>query len=72
MAKLKKKVNKNENRCKKAHTDMNMKVGPTRLEPMYMFVMPDLDPMQQQLNRLENMANHEERCARRRAWRGRA
>lgn len=70
VAKLKKKVTTNKDRCKKIHMDMNMKVGPTRMEPTYMFVLPDLDPMQEQLNRLENTQNHEARCTRRRAWRG--
>lgn len=69
MPKLHKKVKKNEERCKKLHQDMNMRVGPTRLETMYMFVLPDLDPMQVQMNQIETAVNREARCARRRAWR---
>lgn len=69
MAKLKKKVRTNENRVEKLHTEMNMRVGPTRKEPLKVFILPDLDPMQKQMNRIENTMNHEARCARRRAWR---
>lgn len=72
MAKVHKKVHDNENRCDKLHKEMNMVVGPTRKElpgsyPVYL--IPDLDPMQKQLNRIENTVNHEARCARRRTWR---
>lgn len=69
MPKLRKKVNQNEERCKILHQDMNKHVGPTRKEPLTLFVLPDLDPLQKQVNRIENMVNHEARCARRRAWR---
>lgn len=69
MARLRKKVRTNEDRVARLHMDMNMRVGPARVEPLKVFILPDLDPMQKQLNRVENMVNHEERCARRRAWR---
>lgn len=72
MAKVHRKVNTNENRCEKLHGEMNMRVGPTRMEhvknfPVY--IMPDLDPMQKQINRIESAALYEARCNRRRAWR---
>lgn len=72
MPKLHKKVHKNEDRCDKLHKEMNAKVGPTRKEPVNSFpvyLMPDLDPLQKQVNRIENTVNHEARCVRRRAWR---
>lgn len=69
MAKLHKKVHDNEDKCDKLHKEMNMRVGPTRKEPLTLFVLPDLDPIQKQLNRIENTVNYEARCARRRAWR---
>lgn len=69
MAKVHRKVKDNEDRCEKLHLSMNMKVGPTRKEPMTVFVMPDLDPMQKQMNRIENTVLHEARCNRRRTWR---
>lgn len=72
MAKLRKRNNTNEDSCKKMHAEMNMKVGPTRKEPPQSFpvyLMPDLDPMQKQINRIENETHHEARCNRRRAWR---
>lgn len=71
MSKLHKKVRANEDFSKKLHSKMNMKVGPTRKEPAQSFpvyVMPDLDPMQKQINRIENEMHHEARCVRRRAW----
>ena len=69
MAKLHKKVRDNEDRCDKLHKEMNMRVGPTRLEPIKLLIIPDLDPLQKQLNRIENTVNYEARCVRRRAWR---
>ena len=71
MAKLHKKVRDNEDRCDKLHKEMNAKVGPTRKEPVNSFpvyLMPDLDPLQKQLNRIENTVNHEARCRNRRNW----
>lgn len=71
MSKLHKKVRTNENACSKLHLEMNRKAGPTRKEPLRSFpvyIMPDLDPLQKQLNRIENEMHHEARCARRRAW----
>ena len=68
MSKLKRKVTTNENKCKELHQQMNMRVGPTRLQPLTLYVIPDLDPMQKQLNRLENQQNRAERVAGRRAW----
>lgn len=58
MAKLHKKVHDNEDKCDKLHKEMNMRVGPPT----------DLDPMQKQLNRIENTVNHEVRCRNRRNW----
>lgn len=69
MPKLCKRVHKNEDRCDKLHKEMNMRVGPTRLEPIKLLIIPDLDPLQKQLNRIENTVNYEARCVRRRAWR---
>lgn len=69
MPKVRAKVTKNEDRCKNLHTQMNMRVGPTRMQPVTMFVMPDLDPMQKKLNHLENRQNRLERIMSRRAWR---
>lgn len=72
MAKLHKKVRDNEDRCDKLHKEMNMRVAPTRLEELKSFpayILPNLDPLQKQVNRIENTVNHEARCARRRAWR---
>ena len=69
MPKLHKKVKDNEDKCEKLHAEMNMKIGPTRKEPLTVFVLPDLDPMQKQLNKLENISNHEAKCTRRRCWR---
>jgi hypothetical protein len=71
MSKLHKKVRTNENRCASLHRDMNMTVGPTRLEGLGnlpSFILPNLDPLQQQVNRIENRLNYEERISRRRAW----
>lgn len=71
MAKLHKKVRTRENSCSKLHSEMNMKAGPTRLEPVGsypVYYIPDLDPMQDQINRIETAVNYEARCARRRAW----
>ena len=70
MSKLKRKVTTNETRCKELHQTMNMKYGPARLEPLTLYVIPDLDPMQKQLNRLENQHNRAERVASKRAWKG--
>lgn len=72
MAKVRRKVSANENRCEKLHGEMNMRVGPTRMEPLKNFpvyIMPDLDPMQKQINRIESEMIYEARCNRRRAWR---
>ena len=71
MPKLCKRVHKNEDRCDKLHKEMNAKVGPTRKEPVNSFpvyLMPDLDPLQKQVNRIENTVNHEARCRNRRNW----
>lgn len=71
MPKRFKKVTKNENRCRNLHTEMNHKVAPTRLEPTGMFpayIIPDLDPMQKQLNRLEERAQRMERMDARHRW----
>lgn len=72
MPKLVKRTHKDEGKYKKLHMDMNMQVAPTRLEELKNFpayILPNLDPLQRKLNRIENIVNHEARCARRRAWR---
>ena len=68
MPKLHKKVKDNEDKCEKLHAEMNMKIGPTRKEPLTVFVLPDLDPMQKQLNQIENTVNYETKCRGRRNW----
>lgn len=71
MPKLKKRTHNGEDRCKCLHTEMNMRVAPTRLEPIGHFpayIIPNLDPLQEQLNRIQNTVEHEARCARRRSW----
>lgn len=71
MSKLHKKVRTREKSCSKLHSEMNMKAGPTRLEPVGgypVYIIPDLDPMQEQLNQIESAVNYEARCVRRRAW----
>jgi hypothetical protein len=72
MSKLHKKVHTNENRCSDLHRNMNKSVGPTRLEPLGnipSFIIPNVDPLQKQVNDLENRVSYEERLSRRRAWR---
>lgn len=72
MPKQFKKVTSNETRCKDLHREMNGMVAPTRLEPTGRFpayIIPDLDPLQKQVNRINNTVDREARCARRRAWR---
>lgn len=72
MPKLVKRNHKDEEKCKKLHMDMNMKVAPTRLEDIKNFpayLIPNLDPLQKRVNRIENTVNHEARCARQRVWR---
>ena len=71
MPKLSKRIHSNEDTCDKLHKEMNAKVGPTRKElpasyPVY--IIPDLGPMQKQVNRIENVVNHEARCRSRRNW----
>lgn len=61
-----------ENQSRELHREMNMRVAPTRLEPAGMFpayIIPDLDPLQRQINRIQNTVEHEARYSRRRAWR---
>lgn len=41
--------------------------GPVGSYPVY--YIPDLDPMQKQINRIKNEMHYETRCNRRRAWR---
>lgn len=72
MPKLVKRTHKDEDKYKKTHMEMNLRVAPTRLEDIKSFpayILPNLDPLQRQVNRIENMVNHEARCIRRRAWR---
>lgn len=69
MPKLFKRNHDNEDKCDKLHKEMNMCVGPTRKEPLTLLVLPDLDPMQRQINRIQNTVEHEMRCVRRRSWR---
>lgn len=71
MAKLHKKVRANENRCKELHAEMNRHVAPTRLEPTGRFpayIIPDLDPMQGQVNKIEMAVNMMARLNSRRNW----
>lgn len=71
MAKLYKKVRTNENRCKELHAEMNRHVAPTRLEPTGRFpayIIPDLDPMQGQVNNIETAVNQMARQMSRRNW----
>lgn len=68
MPKLFKRNHDNEDKCDKLHKEMNMRVGLTRKEPLTLFVLPDLDPIQKQLNQIENTVNHEARCRNRRNW----
>lgn len=72
MPKTQKRIRQNEDRCKNMHADMNMRVGPTRLETlanMPTFVIPDIDPIIRQVNRLEERTIRNERLHQRRAWR---
>ena len=72
MPKLTNRTHNGEDRCKRIHTEMNMRVAPTRLEALGHFpayIIPNLDPLQEQVNRIQNTVGHEARCARRRAWR---
>ena len=74
MPKLTKRTHNNEDKCKRLHTEMNMRVAPTRLEALGHFpayIIPNLDPLQEQVNRIQNIVEHEARCARRRNWRNR-
>lgn len=71
MAKLYKKVRTNENLCKELHAEMNRHVAPTRLEPTGRFpayIIPDLDPMQGQVNMIETAVNMMARLNSRRNW----
>ena len=71
MAKLTNRTHNGEDRCKRLHTEMNMRVAPTRLETLGHFpayIIPNLDPLQEQVNRIQNTVEHEARCARRRSW----
>lgn len=74
MAKLHKKVRTNENLCKELHAEMNRHVAPTRLEPTGRFpayIIPDLDPMQGQINNIETAVNQMARQMSRRNWKNR-
>ena len=74
MAKLYKKVRTNENLCKDLHAEMNRHVAPTRLEPTGRFpayIIPDLDPMQGQVNKIETAVNMMARLNSRRNWKNR-
>lgn len=72
MPKQKRRIHQDEDKSKKLHMEMNMKVGPTRLDPLSKiptYVVIDIDPVQQQVNRLAERAEDMERRQRRRAWR---
>lgn len=72
MPKANKRIRRNEDRSKNLHADMNMRVGPTRLEPFQnipTYVMIDIDPIIRQVNRLEERTIRNERLYQRRAWR---
>lgn len=73
MPKQVKRIHINEDKYDKLHKEMNMVIGPTRKEDLPgsypVYLIPNLDLLQKQVNRIENTVNHEARCARRRAWR---
>lgn len=74
MPKARKRVSTNENRCKDLHAEMNRHVAPTRLEPTGRFpayIIPDLDPMQGQVNNIETAVNQMARQMSRRNWKNR-
>ena len=72
MPKMIKRNRSNENLSEQEHVFANKYMGPTRKEPIDSrivgYILPDLDPMQKQLNRIENTMNHEARCRNRRNW----
>lgn len=61
-----------EQYCKDLHTNLNMNMGPTRLENMALFILVDTDELQAQVNRMEDAMRRQERIQSRRAWTGRA
>ena len=73
MPRLIKRTSEREDLYDRMHMEANKHMGPTRKEPMnsplIMYILPDLAPMQKQLNKLENISNYEAKCARRRCWR---
>lgn len=72
MPKLVKRIHINEDKCDKMHKEFNMVIGPARKEDLPgsypVYIIPNLDPLQRQVNRIENMVNHEARCRSRRNW----
>lgn len=72
MTKLFKKTNEREDIYDKMHYEANMKIGPTRKEPMdsplIMYILPDLKPIQKQINKCENRGRRLEQIMGRRAW----
>ena len=73
MTKLYKRTNEREDIYDKMHSEANKHMGPTRKEPMnsplIMYILPDLAPMQKQVNKCENRERRFERIIGRRAWR---
>ena len=67
--KVYKQVNPRETMSKELHKEVNLKVGPTRLVRLELFLVIDVDELQKQTNTLENKVNRMERAAARRSWR---
>ena len=67
--KVYKQVNPRETMSKELHKEVNLKVGPTRLVRLELFLGIDVDELQKQTNTLENKVNRMERAAARKSWR---
>lgn len=67
--KVYKQVNPRETMSKELHKEVNLKVGPTRLVRLELFLVIDVDELQKQTNTLENKVNRMERAAARKSWR---
>jgi hypothetical protein len=72
MTKLYKKSNAREDIYAQMYEEANKHYGPTRKEPMdsplIMYILPDLSPMQKQINICENTEKKIERIISRRSW----
>lgn len=67
MAKLRKKVKANEDKCKQMQTNLLLTGNAAKLEPR-LFVIMDTDQLQKQVNRLENRFNRLERKQAKSDW----